>query len=81
VAVPLKRAAGGERSRSSGHPAADDLRHRGQDQAGDWQQTLEHAGEDLRVELGRRGVRAQSSPEALKDLAGEIRKRQAELTA
>ncbi len=61
--------------------AADDVRHRAKDQAGDWQDTLEHAGEDLRVELGRRSVRAQSSPEALKELAGEIRKRQAELAA
>ncbi len=61
--------------------AADDVRHRAQGQAGDWQEALEHASDDLRVELGRRGVRAQSSPEALKELAGEIRKRQAELAA
>lgn len=59
--------------------AADDVRHRAQDQAGDWQEALEGARGDLRVELGRRGVRAQSSPEALEELAGEIRKRQAEL--
>jgi hypothetical protein len=61
--------------------AAADVRHRATDQAADWQETLEGAGDDLRVELGRRGVRAQSSPEALKELAGEIRKRQAELAA
>ncbi len=61
--------------------AADDVRHRAEDQAGSWQETLEHAGDDLRVELGRRGVRAQSSPEALKELTGEIRKRHAELAA
>lgn len=63
------------------HEAADDVRHRAQDQAGEWQEALEHASDDLRVELGRRGIRAQSSPEALKELSGEIRKRQAELVA
>ena len=61
--------------------AADDVRHRAQDQAGDWQETLEHAGDDLRVELGRRGVRAQSNPDALEELREEISKRRAELVA
>ena len=61
--------------------AADDVRNRAKDQAGDWQETLEQAGDDLRVEIGRRSVRAQTSPAALKELTGEIRKRQAELSA
>lgn len=61
--------------------AAADVRHRAQDQAGDWQETLEQAGDDLRLELGRRGVRAQTSPEALAELSGEITKRQAELVS
>ncbi len=61
--------------------AADDVRHRAQDQVTDWQETLEHAGADMRVDLGRRAVRAQSTPEALAELTGEIEKRQAELTA
>ncbi len=61
--------------------AADDMRSRAKEQTDDWQQTLEQAGDDLRVEIGRRSVRAQTSPEALKELTSEIRKRQAELTA
>ena len=60
--------------------AAEDVRERARDQAGEWQEALERAGEEMRVELGRRAVRAQSSPEALKQLSAEIRKRKAELT-
>jgi hypothetical protein len=59
--------------------AADGVRHRAQGEAGDWQEALELAGAEMRVDLGRRAVRAQSTPEALKELAGEIQRRQAEL--
>lgn len=61
--------------------AAQDVRTRAEDQSGEWQDALEHASDEMRVELGRRGVRAQSSPAALKELAGEITQREAELAA
>lgn len=60
---------------------AGDLSTRMKDQAGEFQDMLESAPDDLRLEFGRRVVRAQRTPEALTALAGEVRRRKAELTA
>ena len=57
-----------------------DLGARVKDQAGEFQEMLDDAGDDLRLEFGRRAVRAQRTPEALTALAGEVRRRKAELT-
>ncbi|HEU0025364.1 MAG TPA: hypothetical protein VFQ12_12065 [Thermoleophilaceae bacterium] len=51
-----------------------------QDQIGDWQKSLEKATDDLRREFGLVAVRAQRSPEALRAMSAEIRKRKAEIT-
>lgn len=59
--------------------AASEIGDRARDQTGEWQSALESAGDDLLRELGRRAVRAQRSPAALKDLSDEIRRRKAEL--
>ncbi len=40
---------------------------------------LERAGDDIRRELGVVAVKAQTSPEALKAMSAEIRKRKAEI--
>ncbi len=45
---------------------------RAQDQVGSWRKTLEGATEDVRKELGKIGVRAQSSLEALEEIAKEL---------
>lgn len=58
---------------------AGDLRERAEDEAAGFQKTLEGATEDMRRELGRRAIRAQRSPAALKDLTAEIQRRKAEL--
>ena len=60
--------------------AADDLGTRAKDTAAEWQATLEAAGEDLRLEFGRRAVRAQQSTEALSEISAEVRHRKTELT-
>ena len=59
--------------------AAADARERAEHQRDELEDALERAGEDVRLELGRRAVRAQSSPEALKELGREVRHRQAEV--
>lgn len=59
---------------------ASDLRGRAEDEADDFQSSLDRASEHLRVDLGLRAVRAQGSTEALTHLSSEIRKRKAELT-
>ena len=51
-----------------------------QDQVSDWRRSLDRAGDDVRRELGILAVRAQSSPEALKAMSAEIRKRKAQIT-
>lgn len=58
---------------------AGDLRKRAERQAGEWEDALDEAGEDVRRELGRRAVMAQQTPEALKEMSAAIRKRKAEL--
>lgn len=50
------------------------------EQISDWRRSLEKAGDDLRRELGILAVRAQSSPEALRAMSSEIRKRKAQIT-
>jgi hypothetical protein len=51
-----------------------------QDQLGSWQRSLERATDDLRRELGVLAVRAQRSPDALRAMSAEIRKRKAEIS-
>ena len=58
----------------------DDLAAHARDQASEFQDALESAGEDLRVELGRRAVRAQRSVSGLNEISAEIRRRKTELT-
>jgi hypothetical protein len=59
------------------------MKHAGadtQEQAADWRHSLEKASDDVRRELGILAVRAQSSPEALRAMSAEIRKRKAQTT-
>jgi gas vesicle protein len=48
---------------------------RAQDQVSSWRDTLDKATEDVRKELAKLAVRAQSSPEALDELTKEIEDR------
>jgi ElaB/YqjD/DUF883 family membrane-anchored ribosome-binding protein len=50
------------------------------EQVSEWRRALDKAGDDVRRELGILAVRAQSSPEALRAMSAEIRKRKAEIT-
>jgi hypothetical protein len=61
--------------------ATDDFAAHARDEASDFQDALESAGEDLRIELGRRAVRAQRSLSGLNEISAEIRRRKAELAA
>jgi prefoldin subunit 5 len=45
---------------------------RGQDQVSSWRGTLEDATEDVRKELAKLAIRAQSSPSALDEVAAEV---------
>ena len=54
--------------------AADDVRRRLREEADELQTRLDRASEDARVELGRVAIRAQRTPEALSELAREIRR-------
>src|SRR6266566_6634629 len=45
---------------------------RAQDQVSNWRDTLDKATEDVRKELGKLAVRAQSSMEALDEIAKEV---------
>jgi hypothetical protein len=49
------------------------------DQASSWRDTLDKATEDVRVQLGKLAVKAQTSVEALDSLADEIKARAKEL--
>ena len=51
-----------------------------QTQVADWRTSLERASDDVRRELGVLAVRSQRSPEALRAMSAEIRKRKTELT-
>jgi hypothetical protein len=50
-----------------------------QEQVSEWRRTLDKAGDDVRREFGILAVRAQSSPEALRAMSAEIRKRKAQI--
>jgi polyhydroxyalkanoate synthesis regulator phasin len=52
---------------------------RAQDQVSSWRDTLDKATEDVRKELAKLAVRAQSSTEALDEIAKEIDDRRAAL--
>ena len=66
-----------ERTRGAMKGAGEDA----QEQVSDWQRSLERATDELRRELGVVAVRAQRSPEGLKAMSAEIRKRKTELTS
>jgi uncharacterized protein YicC (UPF0701 family) len=57
------------------HRAVKDLRSRAGDEAHDWQERLERLSDEARLERGRAAIRAQGTPEALTDLAAEVRRR------
>jgi len=71
----LERAAGKLRE------LATDMRERAEDELRELEATLERGGENLRLELAIRAIRAQNSTEALTKISAEIRKRKAELAA
>jgi F0F1-type ATP synthase membrane subunit b/b' len=51
-----------------------------QQQVADWRTTLDKTSDDVRRELGILAVRAQQSPEALRAMSAEIRKRKTEIS-
>ena len=59
--------------------AVDDARRHLRDDAGDLQSRLDRASDEARLELGRVVIRAQRTPEALTELAREIRHAKAQL--
>ena len=54
--------------------AVEDLRRRLREEADELQVRLDHASDEARLELGRAVIRAQRTPEALSELAREIRR-------
>lgn len=50
-----------------------------QTQVADWRGSLDRANDEVRRELGILAVRAQRSPEALRAMSAEIRKRKTEI--
>ena len=62
--------------------AGDDIRSgidSAQEQVSDWRHSLDKATDEVRRELGILAVRAQRSPEALRAMSAEIRKRKTEI--
>ena len=59
--------------------ASGDVTSKATDQVSEWRQTLEGATDDVRKELGKLGVRAQSSLESLEELAKELDERRKSL--
>ena len=51
-----------------------------QEQVANWRGTLDKGTDDVRRELGILAVRAQRSPEALRAMSAEIRKRKSEMS-
>jgi hypothetical protein len=51
-----------------------ELCQRAEDQTGEWQDALERSSDMARRRMGRRGIRAQYTPEVLKGLLDESRK-------
>lgn len=60
--------------------AATDLRSRAAEPARDIEERLEQVSEDARREIGRMAIDAQRSPEALAEMAAQIRRRKRALT-
>ena len=54
--------------------AVEDVRKRVREEADELQTRLDHASDEVRLDLGRAVIRAQRTPEALSDLAREIRR-------
>lgn len=54
--------------------AVEDVRKRVSEEADELQTWLDHASDEARLELGRAVIRAQRTPEALSELAREIRR-------
>lgn len=52
--------------------ATEEAGTRAQDQVSNWRETLDNATEDVRKELGKLAVKAQSSVEALDEIAKEV---------
>jgi hypothetical protein len=65
-----------ERTRDAMKDAGGDV----QEQVSDWRTSLDKATDDVRRELGILAVRAQRSPEALRAMSAEIRKRKTEIS-
>jgi signal transduction histidine kinase len=59
--------------------AAEDLRKRLRDEADELQTRLDTASDEARIELGRVAIRAQRTPEALAELAREVRRQKESL--
>ena len=54
--------------------AVEDLRKRIREESDELQTRLDHTSDEVRLELGRAVIRAQRNPEALTELAREIRR-------
>lgn len=59
--------------------ASGDVTSKAQDQVSTWRETLEGATEDVRKELGKLAVRAQTSLESVEELAKELDERRKSL--
>jgi chromosome segregation ATPase len=59
--------------------ASGDVTKQAQDQVSTWRETLEGATDDVRKELGKLAVRAQSSLESVEELAKELDERRKSL--
>jgi hypothetical protein len=66
-----------ERTRDALKEAGDEA----QGQISEWRGTLDRTTDDMRRELGILAVRAQRTPEALRAMSAEIRKRKTEISA
>jgi predicted nucleic acid-binding Zn-ribbon protein len=59
--------------------ASEQARSGASDQASNWRETLDKATEDVRIQLGKLAIKAQTSEEALDALKDEIKARKKEL--
>jgi vacuolar-type H+-ATPase subunit H len=58
---------------------AQDATSRAQDQVTGWRETLDKATEDVRIQLAKLAIKAQTTPEALDQIESEISARRGEL--
>lgn len=58
---------------------SDQATSRATDQVSNWRETLERTTDDVRKELGKLGVRAQSSLDALEEISRELDERRRQL--